>query len=117
MNHDYGFGDSSDLVDVRAPDNPVEVIYLVKWMFQLGDMIDEGDGLADILADAEAMLLLAPVSGVLAEILIEGGGKADPGGVIGRIRPNGAGVVPPIPPPQLRETRRLDPALQRLPAC
>ncbi len=117
MSLDYGLGDSSDLVDVRAPDDAAEVIFLVEWLFHLGDMVDEGDGLADILVDAEGMLLLAPVSGVLAEVLIEDGGKTEPGGVIGHIRLNGAGVVPSVPPPQLRETRRLDPALQRPPAC
>lgn len=44
---------------------------LVKWHRKEGDIVQEGDPLADIVTDKVDVTLESPYSGVLAEILVQ----------------------------------------------
>ncbi|UFS69518.1 2-oxo acid dehydrogenase subunit E2 [Geomonas sp. RF6] len=58
---------------------------LISWKKRVGDTIKRGDVIAEVETDKANMELEAYSSGVLLEILIEGGETAEVGTVIGRI--------------------------------
>ena len=67
---------------------------LVKWLKQVGDTVVEGEPLLELETDKVAMEVIAPVSGVLAEIVVTEGTDADKGAVLGRINKDARAAVP-----------------------
>lgn len=83
----------SSLVDVLAPVEQEGTKAAVKvWLKKVGEHIAEGEPLLELETDKVAMEVIAPVSGVLAEIVIAEGTDADKGAVLGRINKD-AGVA------------------------
>ena len=57
---------------------------IVKWTKKEGDAVKQGDVLAEIETDKANMEMEAQGSGILRKILVEAGGKAPIGTLIGR---------------------------------
>jgi 2-oxoisovalerate dehydrogenase E2 component (dihydrolipoyl transacylase) len=64
------------------------------WLKGVGDEIDKYDALVEVETDKASAELPAPVSGVLAEILVEPGSVVPVGAELCRIREAGAGPAP-----------------------
>lgn len=62
--------------------------YLLEWMVSVGDTVGKGDAVATIETDKVTTELEAPVSGVIAEILVDAGNDVEVGRVIARIVPS-----------------------------
>ena len=74
------------LVDVLAPVEQEGTKASVKtWLKGLGERVEIGEPLLELETDKVAMEVSAPVSGVLAEILVADGGEAEKGALLGRI--------------------------------
>ncbi len=122
------------LVDVLAPVEQEGTQASVKtWLKQLGEPVEAGEPLLELETDKVAMEVSAPVSGVLAEILVADGGEAEKGALLGRITAGGplpagapAAVDTPIATaaiaapdraaPVARSIATFDPALRLSPA-
>jgi 2-oxoglutarate dehydrogenase E2 component (dihydrolipoamide succinyltransferase) len=74
------------LVDVLAPVEQEGTKASVKtWLKQVGDRVELGEPLLELETDKVAMEVTAPATGVVAEILVEDGGEAEKGALLGRI--------------------------------
>ncbi len=80
-------GGETELVDIVVPEagESVSEAGLAQWLKKPGEEVAEDEPVAELETDKAAMELNAPVSGVLAEILVEAGATVHPGDVIGRI--------------------------------
>ncbi|MFP4151739.1 MAG: thiamine pyrophosphate-dependent enzyme [Alkalispirochaeta sp.] len=63
-----------------------ETVTVVEWKVAPGDTVTEGDLLADVEADKAATELTSPVSGTVAELLIQEGDNVPVGTPIARVR-------------------------------
>ena len=73
-------------IDVTAPVEQEGTKAIVKsWYVAVGETISEGEPLVELETDKVAVEVPAPATGVLAEILIDADGEAEPGGVLGRL--------------------------------
>lgn len=63
-----------------------ETVSVVEWVVTVGDIVAEGDLLAEVEADKAAAELKSPVSGTVAELLVERGDSVAVGTPIARIR-------------------------------
>ena len=83
---------------VIATQNPVEQegtkAAVKMWLKQVGDTVVEGEPLLELETDKVAMEVIAPVSGVLAEIVVTEGTDADKGAVLGRINKDARAAAP-----------------------
>ncbi len=87
-------------VDVLAPVEQEGTKASVKgWLKQVGERVEEGEPLLELETDKVAMEIAAPVSGILAEIVIVDGRDAAKGAVLGRIAPDGAAAAQASMPP------------------
>ena len=85
----------ASLVEVLAPVEQEGTKAAVKmWLKQVGDTVVEGEPLLELETDKVAMEVIAPVSGVLAEIVVTEGTDADKGAVLGRINKDARAAVP-----------------------
>ncbi len=88
------------LVDVLAPVEQEGTKAAVQaWLKQVGDRVEAGEPLLELETDKVAMEVTAPVSGVLAEIVVPDGQDALKGAVLGRISPADAAVATTAPGP------------------
>jgi pyruvate/2-oxoglutarate dehydrogenase complex dihydrolipoamide acyltransferase (E2) component len=70
----------------KAGMNMVEAT-VVAWRKQPGDHVEQGEPVVDIETDKVEMQVEAPVSGVLAEVLVGPDEDAEVGATLGRINP------------------------------
>ena len=100
-----------DLIDVIAPEEQEGTTAVVRnWLKAVGEAVALDDPLVEIETDKVTQEIPAPTPGILHEILMRSGEKAEPGAVLGRIRPHaatqeGAQSVSPI--------RHYSPAVRR----
>lgn len=90
----------SALADVTMPQMGVSVAEgtVVEWKHAVGDPIVAEEAICDISSDKIDSEVPAPVSGVLAEILVQAGETVDVGTVLARIA-TGESPAPPAEPP------------------
>src|SRR6266540_5561222 len=90
--------EASELVDVAFPQmgDSVAEGTVIEWRKQVGEAVQEGDALVEISTDKVDAEVPAPVSGTLAEILVEPDETASVGAVLCRIAA-GEGAPPPQP--------------------
>ena len=67
---------------------------VVRWLKNVGDQVEIGDEIAEIETDKATMAMEAFDEGVLAEILIEEGGKAEVGATLAVLREEGESASP-----------------------
>lgn len=62
-------------IEVNVPQLPESVAdaTLLDWNYNVGDYVEQGDNLIDLETDKVVMELPAPISGILTEIVVEGG--------------------------------------------
>ncbi|RMF72653.1 MAG: 2-oxoglutarate dehydrogenase complex dihydrolipoyllysine-residue succinyltransferase [Alphaproteobacteria bacterium] len=84
---DGGQASGAELVDIVVPQAGESVTEgtLASWLKKQGEAVTEGETVAELETDKAALELPAPVSGVLAEVLVPEGATVHPGDVIGRI--------------------------------
>lgn len=76
------------MIDIIVPDEQEGTKGVVRaWLKKVGDVVLEHDPLVEIETDKVTQEVSAPAAGVVAEILIEADGDAQPGAVLGRIDP------------------------------
>ena len=71
---------------------------VVRWLKNVGDQVEIGDEIAEIETDKATMAMEAFDEGVLSEILIEEGGKAEIGATLAILRDEGEAGTPPAEP-------------------
>ncbi len=72
------------LFDLKTPDlGDAESIELVVWYKKVGDPIEEGEEVLELVTDKAAFPMESPYSGKLIEILKEKGSKVSKGQVLG----------------------------------
>jgi pyruvate/2-oxoglutarate dehydrogenase complex dihydrolipoamide acyltransferase (E2) component len=86
---------TDQLVDVTMPQMGVSVAEgtVVGWRVEVGDRIGADEPICDISTDKIDTEVPAPVSGVVAEILVPVESTVSVGTVLARIAPSGAGAV------------------------
>jgi pyruvate/2-oxoglutarate dehydrogenase complex dihydrolipoamide acyltransferase (E2) component len=64
----------TDLVEIKIPfSGSVENVEINDWLVAIGDVIEEGQVLADVSTDKADTELESPAAGKLVQILVEGG--------------------------------------------
>lgn len=77
----------AELIDVLAPAEQEGTKAVVRnWLKAIGERVTLDDPLVELETDKVTQEIPAPISGVLHEIFMQGGEKAEPGAVLGRIR-------------------------------
>ena len=77
----------AELIDVLAPAEQEGTKAVVRnWLKAIGERVTLDDPLVELETDKVTQEIPAPVTGVLHEIFMQGGEKAEPGAVLGRIR-------------------------------
>lgn len=91
----------TDLIDIRAPEEQEGTQAVVRdWLKAVGDTVALDDPLVELETDKVTQEIPAPATGILHEILMRNGDKAEPGAVLGRLRPanaDDAGQAAPAP--------------------
>ncbi len=73
----------ADLVEVKVPHSgSVENVEIVEWMVGIGDVVDEGDSLAEVSTDKVDTELEAPQAGKVVKFLVEDGTEVAVGTVV-----------------------------------
>jgi pyruvate/2-oxoglutarate dehydrogenase complex dihydrolipoamide acyltransferase (E2) component len=98
------------LVDVTMPQMGVSVAEgtVVAWRVEVGDRIEADATIAEISTDKIDTEVPAPVSGVVAEILVPVESTVEVGTVLARIAPGGGGAASPSPDYATRAAQSLD---------
>lgn len=79
---------AATLVDVIAPLEQEGTRASVRsWHRQVGEFVAEGEPLIELETDKVAVEVVAPISGVVAAILVSDGADAERGAVLGRLQP------------------------------
>lgn len=78
------------MIDVHVPriGMSMESAILVKWLRQVGDVVAEGEPIAEIEAEKAITELESPAAGTLRECLVQADDEVAPGDVIARIEPS-----------------------------
>lgn len=78
------------MIDVHVPriGMSMESAILVKWLRRVGDVVSEGEPIAEIEAEKAITELESPAAGTLRERLVEADDEVAPGDVIARIDPS-----------------------------
>jgi pyruvate/2-oxoglutarate dehydrogenase complex dihydrolipoamide acyltransferase (E2) component len=80
------------LVEVKAPnlgeEGPKEM-YISFWMFEVGDVVSEGEDLVELVTDKANFTVPSPASGRLVELRVEEGAKVSPDDVLAVVESNG----------------------------
>ena len=112
-------------VDVATPAMGESVTEgtLGEWRRKTGERVEKDEILVEIETDKVALEVAAPVSGVMAQILVPGGGTVTPGQVIARIVADAGSAAPGIsatfpsqktPPAAAASSQPLAPSVQRI---
>ena len=77
------------MIDVHIPriGMSMESAILVRWLRQVGDVVAEGEAIAEIEAEKAITELESPAAGVLKEVLVAADDEVAPGDVVARIVP------------------------------
>lgn len=101
------------MIDVLAPEEQEGTKAVVRnWLKAVGDRVAPDDPLVELETDKVAQEIPAPVAGILSEILMQGGEKAEPGAVLGRIRQEEAATAEPVAMATKQELRRVPAAAE-----
>ncbi|TAA63935.1 dihydrolipoamide acetyltransferase family protein [Shinella sp. JR1-6] len=101
------------MIDVLAPVEQEGTKAVVRnWLKAVGDRVAPDDPLVELETDKVAQEIPAPVAGILSEILMQGGEKAEPGAVLGRIRQEEAATAEPVAMATKQELRRVPAAAE-----
>ena len=74
------------MIEIRVPDEQEGTKAVVRaWLKRIGDAVAENDPLVELETDKVTQEVPAPVTGVLAEILLDTDAEAVPGALLGRI--------------------------------
>lgn len=77
----------ADIIDILAPREQEGTKAVVRnWLKAIGETVTLDDPLVELETDKVTQEIPAPITGVLHEILMQSGEKAEPGTVLGRIR-------------------------------
>lgn len=106
------------LVDITMPQMGVSVAEgtVVAWRASVGDTVTAEQTIVEISTDKIDSEVPAPVSGTLAEILVEPEQTVSVGTVLGRIATDNATAAAPAAAPKKDEPRRYSPVVQRIAA-
>lgn len=75
--------------DLQTPDlGDTEKIELVKWYKNVGEAIEEGDEVLELVTDKAAFPMESPKSGKLKEVLFGEGSVVKKGDILGRLEIN-----------------------------
>lgn len=75
--------------ELITPDlGDTDKIELVRWNFQLGDRINEGSEVCELVTDKASFPMESPINGILARIDREKGSIIKKGEILGMIRRN-----------------------------
>ena len=78
------------MIDVRVPDEQEGTKAVVRaWLKKVGEAVAVNDPLVELETDKVTQEVPAPVSGMLAEILLDTDDEAEPGALLARIDPKG----------------------------
>ncbi|WP_411037149.1 dihydrolipoamide acetyltransferase family protein [Shinella sp. BYT-45] len=101
------------LIDVLAPEDQEGSRAVVRnWLKAVGETVLLDDPLVELETDKVTQEIPAPVTGILDEILMQGGEKVEPGAVLGRIRLEdsaSAAVAPASPAALEKEAAQVPP--------
>ncbi|MCO5151168.1 MULTISPECIES: 2-oxo acid dehydrogenase subunit E2 [unclassified Shinella] len=101
------------MIDVLAPVEQEGTKAVVRnWLKAVGDRVAPDDPLVELETDKVTQEIPAPVAGILSEILMQGGEKAEPGAVLGRIRQEEAATAEPVAMATKPELRRVPAAAE-----
>ena len=101
------------MIDVLAPVEQEGTKAVVRnWLKAVGDRVLPDDPLVELETDKVTQEIPAPVAGILSEILMQGGEKAEPGAVLGRIRQEDAAAAEPVDTAGQPEPRRAPAAVE-----
>ena len=89
---------------------------VVRWLKSVGDQVEIGDEIAEIETDKATMAMEAFDEGILSEILIEEGAKAEIGATLAILRDEGEGDSVPAAPAAEPEPAPAAPAAEPEPA-
>jgi 2-oxoglutarate dehydrogenase E2 component (dihydrolipoamide succinyltransferase) len=79
------------MIDVLVPAEQEGTKAIVRsWLKKLGDTVALDDPLVELETDKVTQEVSSPAAGVLAEILLDTDAEAEPGALLGRLRPAGA---------------------------
>ncbi|CAK7259970.1 Dihydrolipoamide acetyltransferase component of pyruvate dehydrogenase complex (plasmid) [Shinella sp. WSC3-e] len=96
------------MIDVLAPVEQEGTKAVVRnWLKAVGERVAPDDPLVELETDKVTQEIPAPVAGILSEILMQGGEKAEPGAVLGRIRQEEAAASEPVVAAARPEPRRM----------
>lgn len=78
------------MVDVIVPegDGGAQEAYVVEWFKDIGERIEEGEAVVELMTDKANLEVPAPCSGVLASRLFEVDDRVSIGEVLARITPD-----------------------------
>ena len=93
----------------KLSDTMTEVT-VVRWLKSVGDQVEIGDEIAEIETDKATMAMEAFDEGILSEILIEEGAKAEIGATLAVLRDEGEGDPAPAAPVEEPEPVPVQPA-------
>ena len=89
------------MIDVVMPQMGESIVEgtLTKWLKKSGDRVERDEPLFEISTDKVDTEIPAPVSGTLAEIVVEEGKTVGINTVVGRINDGSSAAPPPAPAP------------------
>lgn len=75
------------MAEVKVPRLPegAKGATIAQWLVDEGDSIDEGDDLAELEVEGEALNVSAPVAGVVTDVYFDEGDEVEAGEVIAEI--------------------------------
>jgi 2-oxoglutarate dehydrogenase E2 component (dihydrolipoamide succinyltransferase) len=101
------------MIDVLAPVEQEGTKAVVRnWLKAVGDRVAPDDPLVELETDKVTLEIPAPAAGILSEILMQAGEKAEPGAVLGRIRQEEAATAEPVAMATKQELRRVPAAVE-----
>ena len=101
------------MIDVLAPEEQEGTKAVVRnWLKAVGERVAPDDPLVELETDKVTQEIPAPAAGILSEILMQGGEKAEPGAVLGRIRQEEAATAEPVAMATKQELRRVPAAVE-----
>lgn len=62
-----------------------EVAKLLKWNYQIGEQVNEGEEVLELLTDKATFTVSSPVNGKLSKLIVEEGAEVKVGDVLGLI--------------------------------
>lgn len=61
-----------------VPENQNTKVYLSQWLFKIGDYVEKGNDIAEVITDKAVYVVSAPVSGIIEKIFVKDSEQIDP---------------------------------------